>query len=190
MSGLFTAIAGILPTAGGAGPTLLYDTITGTTSAGVQVCGFNSANYYFTGPIISDTATRNISKVTVQIDAVGTINTKTWTARIWSVLAGNLLTQLGISNGVTGDNSWSASNVDFSFASPVSTASSTYAITLDPNSETGDSANRIGIHYANTTGVEPPEYPSADGMVFWAQTQGETQSLGSGARVMMQIWTP
>lgn len=169
------------------GGTLLYDAMTGASTSSGNVCG-HSPNYYYTGAIVNDSTSRSITKVALKITAVGSITGKTWTVRLWNV-SGTTLSggALGTSNGVTGVDSWSATEVEFTFSSPVSVGNN-YAITLDPNGVSGDTSNRVTLHYANTAESSSPFPTTTEGFEIWVDNGSPNEGQGTTKRLVSKIY--
>jgi hypothetical protein len=139
-----------------------------------------SAGNYYAGQYewYDDTTARCVCKVTFTLTAQGSITGKTYVARIWSLSGTSLDTQQGASTGVTGSNSWSATDVDFTFSTCVNISASTYyAITLDNGGD--DDTN-----YVQFTHVDGSTLTGKTG--WW--TSGKTISNDSANDPSMKIW--
>src|SRR5574340_127761 len=146
ISGQFSGILG--QSAGGGGscsatPLIDFETY----SSGGQV-GNDDAHYYG-GNGVAITGTKCICKVSFSLYAHGTITSKSYTAKIWTLSGNNLNTLLGTSDAVTG-SSWSHVFVDFSFPTCVSVSDATVAVTLDQGGT--DGTNFVDMDYATSNG--------------------------------------
>jgi hypothetical protein len=135
--------------AGGGGSSTFYDGITAGTD--VWPIGETSTHYYAgLGNWTSD-ASGFIEKITVKLGLhAGSISGKTFHARVWTRSGDDLLVEVGTSDGVTGSNAWSLTNVEFPFSTPCARAAATaYHITLDMGGIDG-SNYAGGYHHADT----------------------------------------
>ena len=102
---------------------------------------------HYNGLIFTVSSPSTVCKVKFVVNATGTISGYSYTARIWSLSTLTLNAELDVSDSITGNNSWSSSDVEFTFSSPVSLSAGTYAVTFDTG--TYDVNNYISIHYGN-----------------------------------------
>lgn len=179
MSGLLTALAGILPTAGGGGGyTLLYDS---STSGGSTVNSSNGNFTYYAGHTIFNDSSRILGKISFRLTSVGTITSKSYVVKIWTVTGGaaqDCGTLLATSDAVTGA-SWSDVDVDFVFSSPYTTAGSTdYNFTVAEASGTADASNYITVHYRTISGASAPA-PGNLGYSWWGPGTGSAGQFGT-----------
>ena len=123
-----------------------------TTDDNASTVGASSAQRYG-GGLWAASSSGSVCKVRFKLTATGTISGLSYTVRIYSLSGNNLDTLLGTSDAVTGVDAWSATNVDFTFASPVSVSSGTsYGVVI--TSGANDAANYISIRYQNSNAAD------------------------------------
>lgn len=113
--------------------------------------GESAGNYYSGQGSWDPEANISICKINfVVIGVAGNVSGKTYVMQIWSQDGGgNLSSNLGTSDGVTGNNSWSTTDVEFTFSTPVAVTSGTlYSIVLTANGT--DGSNFIRITYTGS----------------------------------------
>lgn len=131
-----------IPPAGSSPPpgyTLVYDASAAITNvAKIGDIGNRTYNGQYQ---YNDSIARSIGKITVRLTAAsGDISGKTYTVRIWTMSGSNLGSNVASSSGVSGNNSWSATDVDFLFSPAYTISTSTnYAVTIDQGAD--DSTN-------------------------------------------------
>lgn len=143
--------------------TLVYDCYTASnfnTDIGV------STSEKYIGTFYNDASARNLSKITFKMTkGGGSITGKTYKARLWSLSGTALDTELAVSSGVSGDDVWNATSVDFIFVSPFTTTGGTaYAITISEEGS-ADATNFAYVAYNSTGGMPSP--PSGAGRGIW-----------------------
>lgn len=164
------------------GYTLLYNSFFAGGST-VYVCYSNT--YYYAGQGYFNDSARTIGKVAFKVTATGTISGKTYYARIWTQSGDNLATNVATSDGVTGVNAWSASEVEFVFSTPYTTTGSTnYTITIDAGS--ADSSNYIQAYYVATASAPTPP-PGNLAYQFWNTGMYPTESTAN--EIQIKIYT-
>jgi hypothetical protein len=116
------------------------------------VC-YSAAQYYWGQVNFDPGANLSVCKVTFKFSQTGTVSGYTYKAKIWNVSSNELDgAAIGTSTGVTGLTGLNATDVDFTFSSPVSLTNGTlYAITVD-HEQAADSSNYIRIHSLITGG--------------------------------------
>lgn len=126
----------------------INDTYTQNSGTEGLGCG-NAAGNYYIGTYFTPTGNINVCKVVMYLDVNGgDISGKTFVCEIWANSSNNLGSKLGTSAGVTG-GAWSATLVDFSFASSVAlTSGTTYIVTLTMNEV--DAVNNANGHLSAT----------------------------------------
>lgn len=168
-------------TASVGGFTLLDNTITGDTTT--WDFGDGSGGHYYAGQYRWNNASaRTLGKVTFKlIKTAGDISGLTFTARLWSDSGGALGTELATSNGVTGNNSWSATEVDFEFITPYTTTGSTnYHITIDSGS-TGTGTDYASAYFLASTGLP-------GGLGWWASDKSNTIEFSASHEAQLKIY--
>lgn len=119
-----------------------------------------------------------VCKITATLSAVGTISGQTWRMEIWTLSGNDLDTLVQASSGVTGNNGWSETEVDFTFAGAALSSGTGYAVVLTMGA--ADAANYVQFHY------------TADGALsgastLWSTAGTFTTSIGNDMR--MTIYT-
>lgn len=149
MSGILTAVAGILPSAAG-GASTLFDSIN-TTGEGQWGFGDGSTNHFYAGHYgFSDASSHSWTEIIVPLTSSGDLTGKTLRIRVWTNLTDNLLTEVGTSDGVAGGAVWTHTEVSFPFSTPFAqAASTTYHITLDTGAT--DGSNFAAAWYTTPT---------------------------------------
>jgi hypothetical protein len=129
--------------------TVGYDYYTGATYHSALSVGSEDNNYYGGQNDYNPVATHSICAISYKLTAVGfyvAVNTgATYDALPASFLA--------TSSGVTGNNSWSDTEVTFTFVTPVTMSNgTTYKVSLwmDGNS---DASNYVSVQYQNSVAV-------------------------------------
>lgn len=113
------------------------------TSAASPSSGYNTSDKNMCGIIQTSTDTYNMCSVTFSISRVaGDISGKTYTAKVYSTNSLSLGTLIATSTGIVGNNAWSASEVEFSFASPVAMQQN-YVVLVDQGGY--DTSNYINL---------------------------------------------
>ena len=149
-----------------------YITLAGTNA---YDAGSNSLNHYVGVRDLTDASARNICRVDWKLTSTGTITGLTYVARIWDLNVADLNNLLGSSSGVTG-GTWSATWVQFDFASPVAIAGSTaFTITIDCGST--DGTNHIQVLYGTASGFSFDKWAAAK------TNQGHNANLTLGCMV-------
>ena len=104
------------------------------TQTGAAPWGLNRSYYFYAGGQYVGTG-ETVCKIGFQLSAAGDISARTFNAKIFNCNADsgyNLGSLIATSNGITGNNSWSYTDVVFTFATPVTlTNGFGYAITID-----------------------------------------------------------
>jgi hypothetical protein len=104
-----------------------FKSIVGDSNSG----GLNDTFYFgfFYTPATNVTL---CSHITFQMkQPFGTISSKTYTVRVWTTSSTSLSTQLVASTGVTGNQSWDATEVDYAITDTSLTGGTKYAVTID-----------------------------------------------------------
>ena len=176
---------------GGGGPasyTLLYDCITSVAAGTTRNCGESTTNYY-NGPVVTDTVSRAIGKITIRVSSVvGDVSGKSYVCRIWNQSSGNLTTVQATSAAVAGNNSWSDTAVDFVF-SPAVTVGATWAFAIDPNNATADGSNYIRTSWIFSGACVSPFPSSSSGFTVWNSTGGGVDGGGATNKMVSNIYT-
>lgn len=149
--------------------TLVYDCYTASnfnTDIGV------ATDQVYAGTRYNDASARNLSKITFKLTkGGGSITGKTYKARLWSLSGTALDTELAVSSGVSGDDAWNATSVDFIFVSPFTTTGGTdYAITVSEEGS-ADAVNYAYVAYNSTGGMPSP--PSGAARGIWQSNKAQ-----------------
>jgi hypothetical protein len=126
---------------------------------------------YYKGDIVALTSGDVICSVTFRLTKTGgSITGKTYRARIYS-LSGTALSAspLAVSDAVTGSDSWSATDVAFTFSTPYSVSSTTdYAITISisgwPTSDYDGTNYATAVFGANCGAGHMSQWRASDGV--------------------------
>lgn len=167
-------------TAGGF--TLLDDTITSGTDT--WAFGDGTGGHYYAGQYLwSNASARTLGKVAFKLTkSAGDISGLTYTARLWSNSSGALGTELATSSGVTGNNSWSATTVEFEFITPYTTTGGTdYHITIDSGS-TGSGSDYASAYFLASTGLP-------GGLAWWAADKSNSIEFTASHEAQLKIYT-
>jgi len=123
---------------------------TGSTYGGAHSIGETDDNYFIGQGYFQPNFTQCVCKITIEMSSSGDISGKTYYMKIWAATGAweNLPTNyLAKSSGVTGDNAWSGTLVEFSFSTCVNmSASSYYHITIDQDGAASDATNFASLH--------------------------------------------
>lgn len=168
-----------------AGYTLVYNA-TNTGSANENNFGDTTSTYYTGALYYNDSTARTIGKIGFRVaKKTGSITSKTFTVRLWSMSGSSLNTELATSAGITGDNSWTnTSIVDFIFSTPYTISTGVnYAITIDAG---GTDGSNYATGYFNGTGSFPSPMPADRG--FW-RSDKLLQAQNSGYNTEMKLYT-
>lgn len=176
------AIASVLPTSGGGASTLLYDGINPTAEGAWDFCDQAShnyaGNYNFT---VSANCTVTDLKFKLSKTA-GSITGLTFLAAIYSQSTNDMNAAIGTSTGVTGDNTWAKTTVNFNFSSPMSLVTGTnYAVVIYQNGTIGNT------NYASAWYTTPTVIP---GQMTYFNTSKVNQFVGTFPLhdVQFQVW--
>jgi len=163
------------------GYTLVYNSINTGTDQWPFGSTATGERYYASQKDFSDASALAIGKVVFKlVKAAGSITGNTYRARIWTVTGNNLDTNVATSDGVTGSDFWSATEVDFIFSTPYTTTGSTnYTITIDSGA---DSASNYAAAYNRTPSAIP-------GSLAWHQASKVLNQEFSTYDLQMKIYT-
>lgn len=162
--------------------TLLYDCYTASNFA--FGFGDSTGEWYF-GTSYNDATGYNLSKVTYKLTkGGGSITSKTYKVRLWDLSGTSLNNELAVSSGVSGDDSWSATSVDFIFVTPYTTTGGVdYAWTINVEGS-ADAVNFAQAAFNSTAGMPSP--PASAALRRWTDTktqQGSNAAFSSEAKV-------
>lgn len=163
------------------GYTLLYNSITSGTDQWPFTYLATNERFYAGGLYFTDASARTIGKITIKmVKAAGSITGKTYTVRLWTLTGSALNSNVASSDGVTGSDSWSATEVDFIFSTPYTTTGSTnYGITIDAG--TSDASN-----YAAAYNKTPQNIPGD--LAWWSSSKSLDTSFNT-YNLQMKIYT-
>ena len=117
-----------------------------------------------------DFGTIDICQIDFVITSSGTVSGITYYVDIYSVASDSFVSLIGSSSGVTGNDSWSAATVSFSFPSPVSLSSGTLYSILIRTDSAYSGTNYLSLSYSAVGGVIANfrQYDSAGDQTAWA----------------------
>ena len=115
------AVAGMLVQKKGAPPTPTCTNIYRSVTTQNNAVGTVNAQYYIGGQVQIGQTTHTLCRADVLMSlGGGSITGLTYTVEVWSTTPPNLSVQKGVSDPVTGDDTWDLTTVTFDFSTPVS----------------------------------------------------------------------
>lgn len=136
---------------GGCSTTFATNNLAVGAPTGDELVGSSAANY-FGGQIAYDPgSTISPCKMSATLSAVGIISGKSYTMQKWTYSDPNMATLVATSEPVTGNDSWSLTTVDFTFATGTMTNGSPYCIVLSCGSS--DGSNYVRWHHSSSGGL-------------------------------------
>lgn len=177
-----SAVMGQTVTSGGGGYTLLESSITAGGGAWPIGDTATGAHNYAGQLNWSNASARTIGKVAFKLSkTAGSITGKTFTAKLWSLSGTTLSSALATSTGVTGDNAWANTTVEFIFPAPYTTTGATnYAFTIEM------SGGFDASNYAEGYNVTPS---TIAGELAWWENSLAINSSFSSYDIMIAIYT-
>jgi hypothetical protein len=141
-----------------------------------------ASGYYYSGQgRWSNASARTINKIAFNLTkSAGSISAKTYSCKIWTMTGTyNLDVLQATSDGVTGDNGWSSTWVEFTFSTPFPTTGGVaYAFTLDIGGT--DGSNYASLSYSSSVSTFP------GGNDYW--NSGKAAQLGASTDCAIRIW--
>ena len=113
------------------------------------------ANRFYGGGVYTTSAAMSVCQVDIRLSLdAGDVSGKTYYVAIYTMSGTAMGTLQGASTGVTGSNSWSETDVSFSFASSVSLSDATdYAFVVYPDSVDYDNKVELSTITTDTNGM-------------------------------------
>lgn len=154
------AFVGSLTTSASAGGSCSGSATYSTDGTSTDYLGY-SGTYHFVGQSgYSQTTNHQICKVSFKLSkSAGDISGLTYCVKIYPMASTSLdiANIVATSTGVTGNNSWNGTSVEFTFSTPVSlTANTVYGIVVEPSADS--SANYVEAFYTASGGTVPGGY--------------------------------
>lgn len=154
--------------------TLVYNSFVGVNYSDA---GWNSIVNQYVGISFIPGSGITVGKIAMRMRKIaGSIESKTFYCRLWSLTgAAALDVNLATSNGVSGSDSWSASEVEFIFPTPYTLSSGVeYGISVDYGSF--DNTNTAGFYYWNSG--SPIPFPSVSLRLWRGDNRAAFASYG------------